>query len=119
MYEVEDVDYDSEPEFFDDDELPSFRTAPLDPLSSAVKRLRTLSRELRAERHPLAHVAQQIANDLVDVRAPAAPAPIGRFEPSPTGNCRQCGAPLPLPTMRRGRPRTLCLTCSPARHRDR
>lgn len=89
----------------------------LDPISVAVKELRRLALRLKAERHPLAHIPQQVANRLVDVRAPA-PTPIAGFEESPTGNCAQCGRALPMPTMRRGRPRTKCTACSPPRRKS-
>jgi hypothetical protein len=84
-----------------------------EPLSAAVARLRWLAGELARDRHRFAHVAQEVANSLVDVRAPAPRLPNG-FEPSPTGNCSRCGRALPLPSMK-GRPRKMCTVCSPPR----
>lgn len=88
-----------------------------DRLSASIKALRYLATQLRGEGHPLAHVPAQIANVLMEVRAPTPP-PVGGGggqAESPTGNCRICGQALPLPSMGRGRPRTLCERCSPKR----
>lgn len=99
-----------------------YQRAEIDPLSDAVQQLRRLASRLKAEHHPMAHVPQQIANSLVNVRAPVpsppshpVPGAEADFAPSPTGNCERCGRALPLPTMKRGRPRTLCEFCSPRR----
>lgn len=109
----DDVDYDAY-----DADLYSDRQdrVELDPISAAVKELRSLASRLKAERHPLAHIPQQVANRLVDVRAPAPRLPEGLKE-SPTGNCTACGRALPMPTMGRGRPRTKCTICSPPKAR--
>lgn len=88
----------------------------LDPISVAVMELRSLASRLKAEHHPLAHIPQQVANKLIDVRAPAR-RPAGGFEESPTGNCTQCGRALAMPTMGRGRPRTKCTACSPPKRK--
>jgi hypothetical protein len=119
---------DSEPETFavfdyDDEELygdyadyrPGHRheQVELNPLDVAIKELRKLSGDLRRDRHPLAHVPQQIANRLVDVHAPAPQIIKSQYEPSPTGNCKRCQRPLDMPTMKRGRPRQMCTICSP------
>lgn len=66
-------------------------------LGSAATVARWLGRELASERHPLAHVAAQLVTALTDL---------------PVGGCRVCGDPLPAP-QRTGRPRMLCLVCSP------
>lgn len=118
-------DVDDELEVFDGaDPRPSqrFERVELDPLSDAVHQLRRLASRLAAEQHRLAHVPQQVANSLVDVRAPAprppsfpVPGQDAEFAASPTGNCARCQRALPLPTMKRGRPRTLCELCSPRR----
>lgn len=123
-YDEDEYDYAAELAILDEDDDYEYEYVPrprstvepvqVDPISAAVRELRALASRLAAEHHPLAHVPQQIANELVDVRGPA-PTPVGPYEPSPTGNCAKCGRPLPLPTMGRGRPRTLCLTCSPRR----
>lgn len=94
---------------------PHTQANQLDPLSESIQQLRALHRQLRREHHPLSHVPAQIANRLVDIKAPA-PRIASAQEPSPVGNCRKCGASLPLPTMGRGRPRKLCLTCSPTKN---
>jgi hypothetical protein len=73
-------------------------------------RLRALARRLEFTHREMTEVA-------LEALRPRPAQPVG--EPSATGNCRQCGAPLPMPTMRRGAPRKLCLTCSPPRHRGR
>ncbi|GAA1778946.1 hypothetical protein GCM10009795_026300 [Nocardioides hankookensis] len=92
---------------------------PVEPgiISVAVTQLRALARELYAEHHPRAHVAQQVSNLLLDLHDPRPPAvdPSSEFAPSPVGNCNICGRSLPLPTMRRGRPRKRCTRCSPPR----
>ncbi|GAB3048749.1 hypothetical protein GCM10027053_03900 [Intrasporangium mesophilum] len=69
-------------------------------LSATVRVLRWLSGELAAEHHALAHVPAQLASALLE--EPAA------------GECRTCGGPMPPPS-RTGRPRSMCLSCSPAR----
>ncbi len=123
QYADDDDDYDytvPDPAHFDDDpdapRRPSYSSGrvQLDPSSVAVQSLRQLSRELKKDRHPLAHVPNDIARVLIDNHVPT-PALPAQKQPSPTGNCRQCGDALPLPSMRRGRPRTLRLTCSPSR----
>lgn len=127
---VADPAYD-EPDYFLDDALEAderaafaedvdlqpgrrFERVEPDPVSDAVHQLRRLASRLAAERHPLAHVPQQVANQLVNDRGPA-PRPAGGFVESPTGNCERCGRPLPLPTVKPGRPRKLCTVCSPRR----
>ncbi|NYI78741.1 hypothetical protein [Nocardioides panzhihuensis] len=65
--------------------------------TSAV--LRWLAAQLAADKHPLAHVPADLARSLLDV---------------PAEGCRSCDGPLP-PAERTGRPRVLCLTCSPRR----
>jgi hypothetical protein len=70
----------------------------------AVHVLRWLSHELAAEKHPLAHVPAQLARALLE-------------EPS-AASCRSCGGELPAQE-RTGRPRVLCLTCSPRKTREK
>lgn len=66
-------------------------------LGATVTTLRWLAAELAADRHPLSHVPVQLADALMS---------------EPAGGCRGCGEPLPAP-QRTGRPRVLCLVCSP------
>jgi hypothetical protein len=76
------------------DPRPGYRHqhVELDPVSDAVRQLRRLASRLASEHHPLAHVPQQVANTLVDVRAPApkpayhpVPGMEAEFAQSPTG----------------------------------
>jgi hypothetical protein len=66
-------------------------------LGNTAAVLRWLAAQLASEKHPLSHVPMELANALTDV---------------PVGGCRGCGDPLPAP-QRTGRPRVLCLVCSP------
>lgn len=66
-------------------------------LGATVTTLRWLAAQLAAESHPLAHVPVQLADALLT---------------EPVGGCRGCGEPLPTGN-RTGRPRLLCLACSP------
>lgn len=68
-------------------------------LGNTVAVLRWLAAELAVERHPLAHVPAELARALLE---------------DPVGGCRACDGPLPAPA-RTGRPRALCLVCSPRR----
>jgi hypothetical protein len=76
--------------------------AALRRTSTSVLALRWLAGQLAAERHPLAHVPQQIADALLE---------------EPVGGCSLCGAPLPTPA-RTGRPRSRCTRCSPPRRKQ-
>lgn len=69
--------------------------------------LRTLARRLELD-------DQQKRVALLDEWRRPRPQPVPVGEPSLTGNCR-CGAPLEMRTMKRGRPRKHCLTCTPPR----
>jgi hypothetical protein len=71
-------------------------------VGQAVQVLRWLASELAGERHPLAHVPQQVAAALLS--GPGA------------GCCRLCGGPLPMPALT-GRPRVRCERCSPSRRK--
>lgn len=71
-------------------------------LGNAVTVARWLGRELASEKHPLAHVCAQLVAALTDL---------------PVGGCRGCGDPLPAP-QRTGRPRVLCLVCSPRKTQE-
>jgi hypothetical protein len=68
-------------------------------LGNTVAVLRWLAAELAVERHPLAHVPAELARALLD---------------PPDDGCRVCDGPLPAPAQT-GRPRVLCLHCSPRR----
>lgn len=66
-------------------------------LGNTAAVLRWLAAQLAAEKHPLAHVPAELACSLVT---------------APAVGCRSCGGSLP-PRERTGRPRVLCLECSP------
>lgn len=70
-------------------------------VGDVVRILRVLSGELARDRHPLAHVPQQLASALLD---------------EPVEGCQLCGGELPPPA-RTGRPRVRCLRCSPPRRK--
>jgi hypothetical protein len=71
-------------------------------LSIVVLSLRWLAGELARDRHPLAHLPEQLADALL-------------AEPDEAG-CRVCGGPLPVP-LGVGRPRVRCERCSPPRRK--
>ena len=69
--------------------------------STVILSLRWLAGELARDRHPLAHVPDQVA----DVLAGAG-----------DEGCRVCGGRLPVP-LGVGRPRVRCESCSPPRRK--
>lgn len=71
-------------------------------LGNASAVLRWLAGQLAAEKHPLAHIPAGLASALLEV---------------PAAGCRTCGDPLPAPE-RTGRPRILCLACSPRKTQE-
>lgn len=125
-YVVNDDYTDDYDEYDPDDETP---TAPrMDWISGHVAELRTLAKDLAdrgdwAAAHKLRTMARDLefrGSEFLDASALLMAGPRSVAEPredSATGNCRTCGTPLPLPTMRRGRPRVLCLGCSPSKRK--
>ncbi|QWC83715.1 hypothetical protein KLP28_08630 [Nocardioidaceae bacterium] len=116
LYDLEDGYEEALDRHFGELERPE--PARPDEVTRIIHELRAFSRRLAAERHPQAHVPNLLANRLNDARVPAPAPPRGKVS-SPTGNCRICGNALPLPSTGRGRPRTLCLTCSPPKTQGR
>ena len=72
-------------------------------LGQAVQVLRWLASQLASDRHPLAHVPQQVASALLA---------------EPEQACRLCGGELPPRLIGAGRPRVRCETCSPPRRKS-